>query len=79
MRGIRLNHGVTFVECEGVTVRIGRNGKCELSPIMLPVLEWDLRTEPPEKWDYICESDIDADMRSKIEGIVAKFHRVVEK
>ena len=57
MRGIQLAHGAIFVEKNGVTVRI-LNGKCELSPIMLPVLEWDLRTEPPDTWDYLTEGDV---------------------
>ncbi len=82
MRGIRLSHGVTFVEYDGVTVRISADGKCDLSPIMLPSLEWDLRTEPPETWDYISASDIDAfgeDTRCQIERIVEKIHGIIGK
>ena len=57
MRGILLSHGVAFVERNGLTVRI-LGGKCEISPIMLPVLEWDLRTASPDTWDYMTEGDI---------------------
>ena len=59
MKGIQIIGGAAYVEHEGITVRI-LNGKCTLSPILLPSLEWDLRTEPPHTWDYLCESDIRA-------------------
>ena len=81
MRGIRLSHGVSFVECDGVTVRINADGTCELSPILLPSLEWTLRTEPPDTWDYIFDSDIDAygeETRRALERIVEKYRRVLE-
>ena len=77
MRGIRLSHGVIFVECDGVTVRILADGKCGLSPIMLPSLEWDLRCEPPETWDYLFDSDIDEDMRAQIKAVIAKFNKIM--
>ena len=57
MKGIQINGGAAFVEHNGITVRI-KNGKCELSPISFCTLEWDLRTEPPQKWDYLTVSDI---------------------
>ena len=81
MRGIRLNHGVSFVEIDGITIRIGKDGKCELSRILLPSLEWDLRTEPPETWDYIGESEIASlgeNTLKQIEAIVAKFRNTIE-
>lgn len=82
MRGIRLSHGVTFVECDGVTVRISAKGKCELSPIMFASLEWDMRTEPPEKWRYLTESDI-ASLGKKtlgeIDRVVAEVKDVLGK
>ena len=81
MRGIKLRHGTAFVEHEGVTVRIRADGKCELSPILFRSLEWDLRTEPQDSWEYLSDSDIDgygADTRKQIESIVAKVHRVIE-
>ena len=80
MRGIKLQHGVAFVEYDGVTVRINADGTCDLSPILLPALEWDLRTEPPQTWTYITDSDIDTfgnDTRQQIERIVATFHEII--
>ena len=77
MKGIRLSHGVTFVEYDGVTVRIKADGKCEISPITLSSLEWDLRTEPPENWTYIGASDIDPDTLKEIERAVSDFYRVI--
>ena len=77
MRGIRLRHGVSFVECDGVTLRIKSDGICELSPITLSVLEWDLRTEPPDTWDYIFESDINESTREQIRRIVEKYRRIL--
>lgn len=77
MRGIKLSHGVAFVECDGITVRINADGKCDLSPIQLPSLEWDLRTEPPSSWDYLTKYNIDAfdeDIRRQITQIVARVH-----
>ena len=58
MRGIRLSHGVTFVEYEERTFRISANGKCEISPIMFSALERDLRTESPDKWEYISGGEV---------------------
>ena len=77
MRGIRLSHGVTFVECDGITVRIMTDGHCELSPILFDVLEWDLRTESPDRWTYIDEADIDKSTRQQIEHIVAKVNEIL--
>ena len=80
MRGIRLRHGVTFIEYDGVTLRIKADGICELSPITLSALEWDLRTEPPETWDYIFGSDLESfgeDTREQIRRIVEKYRSVL--
>ena len=82
MRGIRLRHGVCFVEYDGITVRISADGTCGLSPITLPALEWDLRCEPPETWDYIFASDLDSfgkETREEIERIVARVREITEK
>ena len=58
MKGIRLSHGVVFVSDGLNTVRLLPDGECGASPITLPALEWDLRTEPPSSWDYLDENDI---------------------
>ena len=75
-----MNWGVTFVECDGVTVRInadGTCGTCGLSPIMFPALEWDLRTEPPATWEYIFESDLGENTREQIRRTVEKYRGVL--
>ena len=80
MRGIKLQHNVAFVEHDGVTVRINADGTCDLSPVLLSALEWELRTEPPKTWTYITDSDIDAfgkDTLQQIERIVAEFHEII--
>ena len=77
MRGIRLNWGVTFVEYDGVPIRINADGTCGLSPIMFPALEWDLRTEPPETWEYIFESDLSEDTREQIKRIAEKYRDIL--
>ena len=74
MKGIQIIGGAAFVEHEGITVRI-LNGKCTLSPILLPSLEWDLRTEPPHTWDYLWEGDI----RALGEDVFAEILRIVNE
>ena len=58
MKGIRLSHGAVFVYDGLVTVKLSKSGECGPSPIAYPVLEWDLRTEPPSTWEYLTEGDI---------------------
>ena len=68
MIGIMLSHGVLFVKHDGVTIKV-RNGECDVASIMYESLEWDLRTEPPEKWWYVSEAeimDMDGDIYEKI-------------
>ena len=77
IRGIKLKHGVCFVEYDGVTVRINTDGTCDLSPVLLPSLEWELRTEPPDTWDYIFESDLNESTREQIRRIVEKYRRIL--
>ena len=47
MNGIRLSYGMVFVSDGLFTVRLSASGECEPSPVLLPSLEWELRTEPP--------------------------------
>lgn len=82
MRGIRMKHGVTFVEIDNITIRINADGSCDLSPVMLPSLEWELRTEPPQNWTYITSSDIDSygeDTKRQIEEILNRVRRITEE
>ena len=58
MRGIKLKHGVIFLEIDGVSIKIKANGEVGLSPVLFDTIEWDLRTEPPSEWEYVTEGDI---------------------
>ena len=58
MKGIKLSHGVLFVTDGIFTVRYLPSGECGASPIAYNVLEWDLRTESPDSWDYVGESEL---------------------
>ena len=58
MRGIKLQNGTVFATDGLFTVRLLSNGECTPSPIPYMVLEWDLRTENPNTWEYLTESDI---------------------
>ncbi len=58
MKGIRLASGAVFVSDGRYTVRLLSSGACDISPVAYEVLEWDLRTEPPDKWEYLTESEI---------------------
>lgn len=60
MKGIRLSHGVIFATDGLITVRLSKDGVCGASPIAYEVLEWDLRTEPPESWEYLTEAELRA-------------------
>ena len=60
MRGIQIRGGALFIEHEGITVRVMPDGTCDLSPVLLMALEWELHTEPPQRWDYLTESQIKA-------------------
>ena len=80
MKAIRLSHGVMFVKCNGVTVRVLTDGECSLAPMDYDVLEWDLRTESPDSWEYISEGEIremDGDIYKKILGVADDFNALL--
>ena len=58
LKGIRLSHGAVFVTDGLFTVRHLPSGECGPSPISYGVLEHDLATEPPDRWDYLTEGEI---------------------
>ena len=58
MNGIKLKHGTMFVVDDGVTVKISKNGECTISPVLLESLEWDLRTEGLDAYEYIYDADV---------------------
>jgi hypothetical protein len=76
MKGIRLSHGVIFATDGLITVRLSKSGECEVSPIEYEVLEWDLRTEPPEKWEYVSEAELRALPDGAYDRIAAVFDKV---
>ena len=60
MKGIRLSNGAIFVSDGLITVKLSKDGECGASPIAYEVLEWDLRTESPDKWEYVSEAELRA-------------------
>ena len=75
VHGIKLAHGTIFVTDGVFTVRLLKNGECTLSPITYRTLEWDLRTENPENWEYMTESDI----RTLPDGAYEKIKAIFEE
>ena len=59
MKGIKLSHGAIFVTDGIYTVRLSKDGRCGISPILYNNLEWDLKTERPETYEYLTERDIE--------------------
>ena len=82
MKGIKLCHGVMFVKCDYTTVRVLANGECGVSPITFENLEWDLRTEPPESWEYVSEDEIrsmGSEIYEKILEVEARVSNILNK
>ena len=76
MKGIRLSYGTVFVSDGLFTVRLLPTGECEPSHVLLPSLEWELRTEPPHTWDYMTEAEIRALPDGGFEKICAVFEKM---
>ena len=75
LKGIKLSHGVIFVSDGLLTVRVRKNGECGISPIAYEVLEWDLRCENPNSWDYMSEYEL----KALPDGLYDKITAVFEK
>ena len=58
IKGIRLKHGVIFVEWGGFSTYRYSRGAWDVSPVLYHVLEWDLQTESPDSWEYMTEGEI---------------------
>ena len=58
MKGIILSSGTIFVTDGLHALHKTKSTDWQLSPILYQNVEWDLRTEPPDTWDYLTESDI---------------------
>ena len=78
MKSIKLQNGTVFVSDGTLTVRLLPNGDCGPSPIMYEVLEWDLRTEPPERWEYLTEGDLQGLPCGGYAKIIAAFAKMNE-
>ena len=76
MKGIKLSHGAVFVYDGLFTVKLSKTGECGPSPITYPVLEWDLRTESPDSWEYMTESDIRGLPDGGYDKICAAFEKI---
>ena len=78
MKGIKLSHGVIFVTDGTHTVRLLKDGKCGVSPILYESLEWDLRTEPPATYEYLTNGDIENLPDGGYEKIKKAFQEIYE-
>ena len=76
MKGIKLSHGAVFVYDGLFTVKLSRSGECGPSPITYQVLEWDLRTESPDSWEYLTEGDIRGLPDGGYDKICAAFEKI---
>ena len=76
MKGIRLSHGTVFATDGLTTARLLKSGECGVSPIAYEVLEWDLRTEPPESWEYVSEAELRELPDGGYERLLAVFEDV---
>ena len=75
MKGIRLSNGAIFVSDGLITVKLSKDGECGASPIAYEVLEWDLRTEPPNSWEYVSEAELRALPDGAYDRIAAVFDK----
>ena len=82
MIGIKIKDGTLFVEHEGVTVRVSPAGECDVSPVLLMSVEWELRSEPLDRWEYLTESRIKAlenRVYEKVLAVINRVHSVLEE
>ena len=61
MKGIKLKNGVIFVEWGGFsTYRYTEREGWEVSPVMYQVVEWDMKNEGPDAFEFLTEGEIRA-------------------
>ena len=75
IRGIKINGGATFVKYGGYTFRLNTDMTWTVSPIQYEVLEWDLRTEPPDSYDSVYEADIRGMGNGVYEGLINIYNK----
>ena len=76
MKGIKLAYGTIFVTDGVSTVRVSKNGECDVSPISYSSLEWDLRTENPNSWEYIGEWELKSLPGGVYEKVLSVFEHI---
>jgi hypothetical protein len=74
MRGIKLSHGVIFVNDGLITVRVLPSGEVGVSPVTFQTLEWQLKNEPLDSYDYLTEGEIES--LKDYDKILLEFKRV---
>ena len=75
MRGIKMKHGVVFMK-RGLSTLKFVNGKWKISNIDLNVLEWDLRTEPPDSYHEFYEEDVMAMGKEVHSQMIELFEKI---
>ena len=75
MRAIRLKHGVIFIDIDGVTIRVNKDGECELSPVLFDTLEWEMSSTHPDRWEYVADGEI----RSLEGGVYERAKAIADK
>ncbi len=60
MKAIRLKNGVIFVEWGGFSTYRYDGEVWDVSPVLYSVVEWDMRTEGPDAFEYLTEGEIRA-------------------
>lgn len=81
MQAIKLAHGTVFVTDGKITVRLSKTGECVVSPITFSVLEWDLKNEPLDSYEYLTEGEIFAlenDGYNKILQVFEKTKKILK-
>jgi hypothetical protein len=74
MIGIKLSHGVIFVNDGLITVRVLPSGEVGVSPVTFQTLEWQLKNEPLDSYDYLTEGEIES--LKDYDKILLEFKRV---
>ncbi len=60
IKGIQLKNGVIFVEWGGFSTYRYNGEAWDVSPVLYRVVEWDMRTEGPDAFEYLSEGEIRA-------------------
>ncbi len=58
MRGMQIKNGALFVEWGSLTYRCSEREGWGVSPISFSTLQWDMRSESPERYEYLTVGEI---------------------